>query len=84
MVLAPFTLPAGGLIVCVNESAKTCSVAADNDDGLADPALDVVDIAAVGAAEGVDEVDEVGAKVAQHVHEAGGSAEGHDHGWVLD
>jgi hypothetical protein len=72
------------LVVGINEAAEPRAVAAHDNDGLADPALQVLDVAAAGAAEGVDDVDEVRGNVAQHVDEAAGGAEGHDHGLVLD
>src|SRR5690242_10666343 len=66
----------GCLVVGVDEAAQPGAVAADDDDGLADPALEVGNVPAVGAAEGVDDVDEVRGQVAQHVDEARGGAEG--------
>lgn len=83
-MLGRLALAAVALVVSVNETAETSSVAANNDDGLADPALDVLDVAAAHAAEGVDNIDEVGANVSQHVDEAACLAKWHDHGWVLD
>ena len=55
-----FTLVNGALVVCVDETTQTSAVAADDHDGLADPAADVLDVAAIGAAEGVDDVYKVG------------------------
>lgn len=83
-VFCRFALVCGTLIVCVHEAAETGAIAADYDDGLADPALDVLDVVAVGAAESIDDVDKLGPDVAEHVHVAGGGAKGHDHGGVLD
>lgn len=83
-MLCRFALGREAFIVCVDETTKTGAVAADDYDGLADPALDVLDVAAAHAAECVHNVDEVGADVAQHVDEAARLAEGHNHGGVLD
>jgi hypothetical protein len=83
-VLSRLALAPVVLVVSVDKTAEASSIAANNDDGLADPALDILDVVAACAAEGVDDVDEVGADVAQHVDKAAWLAEGHDHGWVLD
>ena len=79
-----FALGWVALIVCVNKTTKTGAVATNNYNGLADPALDVLDVATAHAAECVHNIDEIGADVAQHVDEAAWLAEGHDHGGVLD
>ena len=71
-------------VVGVDESTKSGAVAADDNDGLTNPSLDVLDVRAVGAAEGIDDVDEIGTDVAEHVDVAGRCAEGHDHGGILD
>lgn len=84
MVLRGLGCACGCLVVGVDEAAESGAVAADDDDGLADPALEVGNVPTVGPAEGVDDVDEVRAEVAQHVDEARGGAEGHGHGGVLD
>jgi hypothetical protein len=72
------------LVVCVDKAAETGSVAADYNDGLVDPALEVGDVAAAGSTERIDNVGQIGADVSKHVHEAAWLAEGHDHGGVLD
>jgi hypothetical protein len=83
-VLSRLALAPVVLVVSVDKTAETSAIAANNDDGLADPALNVLDVVAACAAECVDDVDEIGANVAQHVDEAAWLAEWHDHSWILD
>jgi hypothetical protein len=78
------TLAGVALVVSVDEAAETRSVAANDNNSLADPAGDVLNVFAAGAAECVDDVDKIGCEVAEHVHVTRGRGEGHDHGGVLD
>lgn len=71
-------------VVRVHKTAKTSAITADDDNGLANPASDVLDILATGATHSIHNVDEVRGQVAEHVYVAGRGCEGHDHGGILD
>lgn len=72
------------LVVSVDEATKTGAVTANDDNSLADPSSDVLDVLTTRTAQCVDNVDEIGRNVAKHVDVTGRSSEGHDHGGVLD
>jgi hypothetical protein len=72
------------LVICVDKAAETGAVAAYYNDGLANPALELGNVAAARTAERIDNVSQIWANVSQHVHKAAWLAEGHDHGGVLD
>jgi hypothetical protein len=83
-VLCRLALAGMTLVVSVDEATQTSAVTANHDDDLANPALDVLDVATAHAAKRIDNVDEIGAEVPQHVDEAAWLAEWHDHGGVFD
>jgi hypothetical protein len=72
-VLCRLALAGMTLVVSVDEATQTSAVTANHDD-----------VATAHAAKRIDNVDEIGAEVPQHVDEAAWLAEWHDHGGVFD
>lgn len=72
----------GGFVVTVDQTSTTAFIA-DDDDHLANPSRDVLDMLAVVAGQGLLDVHDVGREVAHEVHESGLGAEGHDGALLL-
>lgn len=79
-----FALSSMAFVVRVNKTAKASAIAANNNNGLSDPARDVLDVLSASAAQCIDNVDQIRGEVTKHVHVARRRGKGHDHGRVFD